>query len=117
MRQSAAERRTNAAPDALGLLGLAARAGAVAAGGDAVRDAIRRRRAHLVVIAADVSANSRDKIMRPLTRQGIRGLEAFDRAVLGHAIGRAPVAAVAVLDARLARRIGDVLATGAAAGE
>ena len=76
-------------PEVFRLLGLARRAGAVAPGTDATRRAIRRGEARLVLMAGDASRVQLDKI----------------RATLGAAIGKAPVAAVAVTDESLATRL------------
>ncbi len=89
----------------LRLLGLAARAGAVAAGTGPVRDSVRAGRAVLVLVAVDASANTRDRLMPLMAALGVRPVEGFSRDELGRAVGRAPVAAVAVEDRSLGARI------------
>ncbi len=84
---------------ALQLLGLAARAGAVAAGTGRVVDVVRAGGAAYVVVAADLTATGRDKIIPLLEREGVRWTERFTRAELGRAVGKSPLAAVAVADA------------------
>ena len=46
----------------LGLMGLAKKAGRVAMGEDAVKDAVRYGTAHLVIIAEDASDNTKKSI-------------------------------------------------------
>ena len=94
---------------ALRYLGLAARAGAVVPGTERAREAVRADAAALVLLAADASDNSRDKLVPLLTARGTPHAVAFTRAQLGEAVGRAPLGAVAVTDAGLARRIADAL--------
>ncbi len=87
------------------LLGLARRAGAVAHGTEAVREAIRSGEAKLVVLAADASPAQLDKIRRTLGNRPVPQASLGDRAALGVAVGVAPVSAVAVTNASLADRV------------
>ncbi len=90
---------------ALRLLGLAARGGRVHPGTERVREAVRRGGVQHVLIAADASANARDKLLPLLAARHVPHTIAFDRARLGAAVGRAPLSAVGVADAALAARI------------
>ena len=92
-------------PEVFRLLGLARRAGAVAPGTDATRRAIRRGEARLVLMAGDASRVQLDKIRKELNNRPIPQVTLGDRATLGAAIGKAPVAAVAVTDESLATRL------------
>ena len=94
-----------AADRALGLLGMAARAGAVISGTDRVREAARGEGVRLVLLASDASANSREKLVPLLTARGISHVIRFDRNELGAAIGRGPLSAVGVMDQKLADRL------------
>ena len=91
--------------ETLRLLGLARRAGAVAPGTDATRRAIRRGEARLVLMAGDASRVQLDKIRKELSNRPIPQVILGDRATLGAAIGKAPVAALAVTDESLATRL------------
>ena len=91
--------------ETLRLLGLARRAGAVAPGTDATRRAIRRGEARLVLMAGDASRVQLDKIRKELSNRPIPQVILGDRATLGAAIGKAPVAALAVTDESLATRM------------
>ena len=93
------------ASSAYKLLGLARRAGALAHGTEAVREAIRSGEAKLVVLAADASPAQLDKIRRTLGNRPVPQASLGDRAALGGAVGVAPVSAVAVTNASLADRV------------
>ncbi|CAN5837748.1 ribosomal L7Ae/L30e/S12e/Gadd45 family protein [soil metagenome] len=102
------------APDrTLSLLGMATRAGAVVPGTERVREAARNGTLRFALIAVDTSGNSRGKLLPLLEARGIPHVIRFDRAELGAAIGRAPVGAVGVLDAALAKRLRALLRDGA----
>lgn len=93
-------------PDrALGLLGMAARAGAVIPGTERVREAVRSGGVRLVLVAADVSGNSREKLLPLLTARGVSHVIRYDRSELGAAVGRGPLSAVGVVDTALADRL------------
>jgi ribosomal protein L7Ae-like RNA K-turn-binding protein len=97
---------------ALGLLGLAARAGAVVSGTEEVRRAVRKGRLVLVLIAQDASDNSRGKLIPLLRTQGVDFIERFDRATLGGAAGKAQLSALGVLRSSFATPLRTLLLTG-----
>jgi ribosomal protein L7Ae-like RNA K-turn-binding protein len=101
---------------ALSLLGLAARAGAVAAGTERVREAARAGRLRYVIVARDAAANARSKMMPLLAARGVPVVEAFDRAGLGDAVGKASLSAAGLTDASFAARIRMLLEPGRAGG-
>ncbi len=70
-----------------------------------VREAVRAGRVRLVLLASDASRNSRDKLEPLLRAVGLRYRVMADRARLGAAVGRAPLSAVGITDAAMARRI------------
>jgi ribosomal protein L7Ae-like RNA K-turn-binding protein len=88
--------------DALELLGLAQRAGAVERGVDAARRAVREGRARLVLIAGDASATQLKKIMGLLEHRPVPRRHVADRATLGAAVGGPPLSAVAITRRELA---------------
>jgi ribosomal protein L7Ae-like RNA K-turn-binding protein len=97
---------TPARPDrALGLLGMATRAGALVPGTERVREAARAGTLRLAVMAADASENSRGKLLPLLAARGISHVIRYERNELGAAVGRGPLSAVGVLDAALADRL------------
>lgn len=96
--------------DALRLLGLAHRAGAVAAGIEPARRSVRVGEARLILKATDASRVQLSKLAGTLGNQPIPQVFLGDRATLGAALGRAPVSAVVVTEAsfadELVRRLG-----------
>src|SRR5688500_1608068 len=104
-RSGNARQRMPAADRVLGLLGMAARAGAVISGTDRVREAARGEGVRLVLLARDASANSREKLVPLLTARGISHVIRYDRNELGAAIGRGRLSAVGVMDRALADRL------------
>ncbi len=91
------------------MLGLAARAGAVVPGSGRVVSAVRSGGVAYVVVAEDLTATGRDKVVPVLERAGVRWTERFTRAQLGRAVGRSPLAAVAVMDAGFGDRLATLL--------
>lgn len=92
------------------MLGLAARAGAVVPGTDRVREAARGGGLEFVLVAADASDNSRDKLLPLLQSRQISHAVLFDRAALGAAIGKAPVSALGITEEKLASRVKEMIA-------
>jgi ribosomal protein L7Ae-like RNA K-turn-binding protein len=98
------------APDrAAGLLGMAARAGALVLGTERVRAAARAGSVRLVLLARDASHNSRSRLQPLLEARGINYVTRFNRAALGDAVGRAPLSAIGVIDAAFAGRLEELL--------
>lgn len=89
----------------LRLLGIARRAGSLVAGSEAVKGAARSGTLRAVVFARDASANAVHRIAPSLERQGVRSSACGDRATLGAALGKGPIAVVGITDAALARAV------------
>lgn len=106
MVDAAVERRL------LGLLGLGFRGRLAVVGVEQVRDAARRGKLKLAIIASDASGNSVDKVIPLLRAKRIRFMEGPTAATLGAALGRRPMAAVGIVDGNLARGILDVAGLG-----
>jgi ribosomal protein L7Ae-like RNA K-turn-binding protein len=85
------------------LLGLGLRAGRVVVGVSGVRAGLQRESVHCVVLAADASARTREKVERLAVARGIPVLRGPDALELGARLGRPPVQAVGVEDGALAR--------------
>lgn len=81
----------------------------MAIGVSAARDAVRRGRAVLVLIARDASRNTQDKLIPGTERRGIAWIEAFDRDRLGRAVGWPAISAIAIQDPELGRRVRELL--------
>ncbi|GAC1351304.1 MAG: hypothetical protein NVSMB1_03030 [Polyangiales bacterium] len=93
-----------------GLISGGVRGGLLAVGTDAVADALRAGRAHLILLAADATAAAERTAVQQATERGIV-LVYGDKLQLARAIGRAPletrdgVAVLAVTDMALAAAI------------
>ena len=87
----------------LRLLGLGANAGTLVIGVAGVRARLQRNAVHCVMLAEDASARTREKVERLAVARGVPVLVGPRADGLGRALGRAPVQAVGVLDAHLAR--------------
>ena len=94
-------------------LGLGARAGRLVMGVAGVRARLQRDALKCVVLAADASARTREKVERLARARGVPVLWGPAAARLGAGLGRPPLQAVGVADGALAR--GMVEAMGGAA--
>ncbi len=94
------------------LLGLAQRAGKLAAGDDAVLMAMERKKSFLVLIAEDSSDNSRALLSKKAQRYKMNYYFYGTKMEFGMAIGKSPRAAVAILDKNFAAGIEKVLFVG-----
>ena len=104
LRKAKKVRRSRRA-EALALLGLAQRAGAVVKGTEATRQALRRREAKLVLVAEDGSETQRKKIL-PLVRAQEVPLETLGgQNELGAALGCGPLTVVAVTRSGFSRQL------------
>ena len=101
----------------LRLLGLGVRARGVVVGVEQVREAARRGKLSLVVVAPDASRHSLQKVVPLLRARRIRYVEGPPAAALGAAVGRESTAAVGVVDPQLARGIRAVTVSAPAEGE
>ena len=93
---------------ALELLGLAARAGAIVTGTEAVRAAVRDNEIHRVILAEDAAPGQQGKLRPLLEARRVPFHSVFTRNELGAAIGRDAISAVGITDAGFARRTGEL---------
>ena len=91
--------------EALALLGLAQRAGAVAKGTEATRMALRRGEAKLVLLATDGSEKQQDKVLPLAKARGVPWKVVASMDELGRAVGVGPTAALAVTGRRFSGEI------------
>ena len=95
------------------LLGLAASAGRIAAGGFSAEEAVKSRKARLVLIAEDAQSNTVKKFTDKCTFYKIPFRFYGSKEALGHAIGRESRACVAGTDRGFAESILKQLPEGA----
>lgn len=98
MEKGAAERL-------LRLVGLGVRSRGAVVGVEQVRDAARRGKLALAVVAADASRHSIDKVVPLLEAKRVRIIEVASAAALGQAAGRQQTAAIGIVDWQLAKGI------------
>ena len=89
----------------LGLVGLGIRARLAVVGVQQVRDAAKRGRLKIALVAGDASQNSLDKVKSLLPARCVRTIGDFSAAELGAVAGRESVTVIGVSDAGLTRGI------------
>jgi ribosomal protein L7Ae-like RNA K-turn-binding protein len=77
----------------------------VVPGTERVRDAVRAGRVRFALVANDLTATGRDKLVPLLDGREVSYAVVYTRAELGSSVGRGPLAAVGVTDDGFARRI------------
>ena len=96
---------TSRKAEALALLGIARRAGAVVKGTDATRRGIRKGVVRLMIVAVDGAEGQVRKVV-PLARaQGVLWVKIGTRDELGAAVGDGPLTAVGVTGASFAKQL------------
>ncbi|MGQ0640709.1 MAG: L7Ae/L30e/S12e/Gadd45 family ribosomal protein [Gemmatimonadaceae bacterium] len=93
----------------LGLVGLGLRARTAVVGVDRVRDAARRGRLALAIVAPDASRHSLDKVLPLLAAKHVEVVMGPAAGSLGAAVGRDSTATIGILDPQLARGMRRVL--------
>ena len=86
----------------LRLLGLGVRSRGAVIGVDSVREAAKRNKVFLAVVATDASVNSLDKVVPLLNARRVRFVEVPSAVELGGAVGRNQTAVVGIVDRQLA---------------
>lgn len=79
-------------------LGLAQKAGKVAAGDLSVEGALQNRKVKLLLIAADAAETTKKNLHLMAARYSVPVYEVLSKAELGLAIGKSPRSSVAILD-------------------
>ena len=93
----------------LQLLGLASRARKIVTGEELVLTEVKSKRAKIVFLASDASANTEKKMKDKCTYYGIQVFRNFDRVALGTAIGKEARVSLAVLDGGFAKKMIQIL--------
>lgn len=89
----------------LRLVGLGVRSRGAVVGVERVREAARRGRVSLAVVATDASKHSLSKVVPLLAARRVRVVSAAKATDLGHAVGREQTAVVGIIDRQLAQGI------------
>ncbi|HEX6574387.1 MAG TPA: ribosomal L7Ae/L30e/S12e/Gadd45 family protein [Gemmatimonadaceae bacterium] len=93
----------------LGLVGLGIRGRLAVVGVQQVREAARRGKVKIALVAGDASQNSLDKVESLLAARGVRVIGDLSSSELGEIAGRESVAVIGVSDAGLAKGITDAI--------
>ena len=95
--------------EALNLLGLTRRAGRAVIGTKAVREAARRGTLSLALVSRDAGDNALSRVVPVFDATGTPWLLCGSHETLGRAIGRDRAVVIGVEDARLGRRMRQIL--------
>ena len=101
-----------AARRVLRLVGLGVRSRGAVVGVERVREAARKGKLALALVAADASKHSLDKVVPLLEARRVRIVRAASASELGQAVGREQTAAVGIVDRQLAKGIREVMDSG-----
>jgi len=96
----------------LRLLGLGMRSRGVVVGVQQVREAAKRNKVFLAVVATDASPNSLDKVVPLLNGRRVRFVEVPSAAELGAVVGRVETAVVGIVDRQLAAGVSALVTSG-----
>ena len=89
----------------LSMLGLAAKAGAIASGEFSTEKSVKEGRAYLVIVAGDASDNTKKRFRDMTTFYEVPMYEYADKDTLGHAIGKEFRASLAINSENFATNI------------
>ena len=89
----------------LRLVGLGVRSRGAIVGVEQVRDAARRGKLALALVATDASQHSVSKVVPLLEAKRVRIVEMDSAVELGNAVGRKQTAAIGIVDVQLAKGI------------
>ncbi|MBV6521378.1 MAG: hypothetical protein MNPFHGCM_01514 [Gemmatimonadaceae bacterium] len=89
----------------LGLIGLGVRARNAIVGVERVRDAARRGKLKVAIVAPDASRHSLEKVVPLLEARRVRVISGPPAAALGSAVGRETTAVVGITDTALAKGV------------
>ncbi len=95
-----------------GFIGLARKAGAVAAGEALAENAVRHGRASLVIVAHDASENTKKKISGACALKQVQLLNFGDREGLGRMLGKAMYSVIAITDQGFSGRLRELIGYG-----
>lgn len=90
-------------------LGLARRANVLVLGEEGVERYIKRKKIHLVIIAGDVSDNTRDGVLRMCKNYGVEDRVFGVKEGIGKCIGKGVVAVVGVKNKGFAKKLVEMI--------
>jgi ribosomal protein L7Ae-like RNA K-turn-binding protein len=95
----------------LNLLGFAKKAGKIISGENTVDTFLKRnkKKLSLVIIAEDMSCESKNKYILKLKNNNIKYIIMFDKEILGNSIGKSSRAIVGICDKGFAEKIKNIM--------
>lgn len=100
----------------LGLIGLSAKAGKIEYGADAVEEAIKRKKAKLVIVAEDAADRTKEKFKFLCNKSNIYYVIFGEKEIISKAIGKNNKAIIAIKDKNLSDEIYKIICGGEAIG-
>ncbi len=101
---------------ALGLIGIATKAGRIAYGTEAVKETIENKKANLVIIATDASDKTKENIRHKCTKSKIPVAVFGTIETISKTIGKQNKAVISVKDRNLGEEIFKIICGGEAIG-
>ena len=101
---------------ALGLIGIATKAGKVSFGTDAVLEKVEKKRTSLVIIAEDASNKAKENMRYFCEKNKIRFLEFESIKTLSHTIGKSNKSVICINEKNLGEEIYKIICGGGAIG-
>lgn len=98
----------------LGLIGLSAKAGKVEFGADAVEDAIKKKKAKLVIVSEDAAERTRENFRFLCQKANINYIVFGEKEKISKAIGKSNKAVIAIKDKNLSNEIYKIICGGEA---
>lgn len=92
-------------PNYLNIVGLAVRAGKCSTGEEIILKDIRKGRAKLVLLAADIGPQTKKKLTDKCTSYNVPYRFVDNRDILSQAMGKEQRVAIAILDAGFAKKL------------
>lgn len=86
-------------------LGMAQKAGKIVSGDVAVKTALKKGKARLLLIAEDTSENSKKELINLASQMGVKVVEGLNKLNIGWAIGKAKRSSIVVLDKNFVKMI------------
>lgn len=100
----------------LGLIGLSAKAGKIEYGADAVEEAIKRKKAKLVIVAEDAADRTKENFKFLCNKSNIYYVIFGEKEIISKAIGKNNKAIIAIKDKNLSNEIYKIICGGEAIG-
>lgn len=89
----------------LQFLGLTKRAGKLLEGYNKCEDAVKRRKASLIILSTDASENTADKFFKYSDKYKVPILQGYSKEELGNVLGLEEIKILAISDKKMSKRL------------